>query len=217
MPCCAFEFPYWRDTFTSPSLRRVWGRQGDKAVMDSSENERDTAIEPQACMCRVLPFARRLQTLPPPTHISEQSGLVTEMSMALRYGATGLLAMAVHAIIAFTLILAADVAPLFAHTLGFLGGFVVAAYGHARFTFRMEADRVGARRRFFAVCCAALVVSQAALFVLLESGLNELVSQAVAILVSTGISYIASRLWAFTPQALQDQSQKDRAAHLRVI
>lgn len=185
--------------------------------MGSNRADENGTGEARSGACRVLPFTRRFRTMPPPTHASEDSVLAVEVGTVMRYGATGLLSVAVHSLIAFTLIIAADTPPLFAHTLGFLGGFVVAAYGHARFTFRMEEDRAGARRRFFAVCCAALVVSQAAMFFSLEAGFGDLLSQTLAILVSGGVSYLASRLWAFTPQAPQDQNQKGRAAHLRVI
>lgn len=180
-------------------------------------NTHDKTARPSG-RAAILPFCGRRRTMPPPTHDSAAEDMSTEVAMMARYGFVGVAATLTHAVLAFSLILVGDMQALFAHTIGFLAGYIVSAFGHARYTFRMERDRIGARRRFFAVCCAALVLSQGALVVSTGVlGLGALVAQTLAIGVSILVSYIASRIWAFTPQEALHPRQTDPAGRLKVI
>ena len=116
----------------------------------------------------------------------------------VRYGIVGGFALIAHTLTAFALILLLEAPALVAHTVGFVVGFLFAAQGHLRFSFRDDGNATRARRRFFVVCCAALLISQASILAVGALGFSALVAQAVALVVSCGVSFLASRLWAFT-------------------
>jgi len=136
-------------------------------------------------------------SFPPPTHSSQARWLLEEITQILNYSAVGFVGVIVHAAIAFSLILAFETPLLQAHTLGFLAGFLVAAHGHARFTFTDVDDPPRARRRFFVVCCAALLISHGFAASLTAIGVGVLLAQGLTIIVSCCLSYAGSRLWAF--------------------
>ena len=160
-------------------------------------------------------FARQFQVhqlrpqrpkLPPPTHPSLPGGVIREIACMARYAIVGGFALIVHTLAAFALILLLDAPALVAHTVGFMVGFLFAAQGHLSFSFRDKGNATQARRRFFIVCCVALLTSQASILIVGALGFGAMVAQAVALVVSCGVSFLASRLWAFTLNDRPDQT-----------
>lgn len=124
--------------------------------------------------------------------------MADELTRMGRYGLIGILAVIVHGTIAFALLLTTPIAPLAAHTAGFLAGFVVSGVGHARWTFDVEGAHLPPLMRFFLVACAALVISEFVMAACLYTfDLDKLAAQAAALFTSAGFSYLGSRLWAF--------------------
>ncbi len=163
------------------------------------------------------PLARQFQVdqlryqapqLPPPTHPSLPNGLMREIACMVRYGIVGGFSLIAHTLTAFALILFLQAPALIAHTVGFVVGFLFAAQGHLRFSFRDDGNATQARRRFFMVCCAALLISQASILVVGALGFSAMAAQTVALVVSCGVSFLASRLWAFT---LNDRPRRTAA------
>lgn len=130
--------------------------------------------------------------------MAQATGFVTEIMRLARYSLVGGLALIVHAAIAFSLIIWADVPATLAHFLGFSAGFLIAVQGHIRFTFRSTGTQLQLHRRFFIVCAAALLISELVLVGLISRlKFDALLAQAGAIAVSCAVSYAGSRLWAF--------------------
>ena len=122
-------------------------------------------------------------------------GVLTQL---LRFGLVGLLATAVHAIIALLLI-RFGFDPLFANPIAFLVAFQVSYIGHSKWSFNStKPRRLSNIYRFFIVSASGILCSQGLLFGLLR--LTELTAS-ISLLIALGISAICtfylSRQWAF--------------------
>ena len=122
----------------------------------------------------------------------------SELYLLIRYGLIGALAMLVHTAVSVSLLLLTGLSPLYGHVTGFMAGFVVAATGHAVYTFRLERGHGLAIARFFLVALVALFASEAALAHFIGAwGMAPLNAQLAAIALSVTCSFTLARLWAF--------------------
>lgn len=116
----------------------------------------------------------------------------------LRFAVVGGLAAGLHWLIVVAAV-RAGLAPLWANPLGWLGAFGLSWAGHQHWTF---ADaHAPARRslpRFAAVSFGGFVVNEAAYALLLHaSGLRYDVALAAVLAGVAGLTWLASRRWAF--------------------
>lgn len=115
-----------------------------------------------------------------------------------RYGLVGLIAVTVHAAVAYALLWIAGIPALISHTVGFLAGFVVSGLGHVRFTFMGLETISPALTRYFLISLGALGISQLVLLGLLHLlDWSPAFAQGGAIVTGAGLSYAGSRYWAF--------------------
>ena len=83
-----------------------------------------------------------------------------------------------------------------------IGSFLVAVannYALNRvWTFRVERGHMGAQGlRFFVVSTVSLLANLAVLHVLVTAGVDEIVAQAIAIVLVTPLNFIGNKLWSF--------------------
>jgi len=88
------------------------------------------------------------------------------------------------------------------HRLAAIGSFLVAVTNNYTWnrlwTFHGERGHVAYQgARFFFVALLALVANLVALEVLIALGLNEVVAQAIAIVLVTPINFVGNKLWTF--------------------
>jgi putative flippase GtrA len=86
-----------------------------------------------------------------------------------------------------------------------IGSFLVAVtnnYAWNRvWTFRDQRGSVAYQgMRFFVVSLVALGANLAVLELLIQSGLTEVVAQAIAILLVTPVNFVGNKLWSFGPR-----------------
>lgn len=122
--------------------------------------------------------------------------------LTLRFGLVGVLATAVHTGVALTALSLLH-RPLLSNLFGFLAAFVVSFLGHCLWTFKIEAGRWRAARRFFVVSGCSFLFSTVVLAACVASGLlPAFVSLLISIVVIPVCNYVAARLWAFAQPAL---------------
>lgn len=114
------------------------------------------------------------------------------------FGLVGLLASAVHFLLAAAL-LRAGLAGLFgANLAGFALAFAVSYAGHYRFSFAASAPHRRAAPRFLATALAGLALNNATLALLvLATGSQSIWLIAAAITVAALGVYLLGRFWAF--------------------
>jgi putative flippase GtrA len=95
----------------------------------------------------------------------------------------------------------AHLGALSANVLAYLVGHVISFIGNRKFTFRSKGHLGGEYMRFWAVNLAGLVVSQAALYIGLRYGMNDLYAKIIAIVGSGFLNYLLSRHWTFRKAA----------------
>jgi putative flippase GtrA len=98
-------------------------------------------------------------------------------------------------------------APLvhFAHTpdlvaacIAYACGWVVALIGHRHWTFaQRDVSVVGQGLRYFAVSAIVLAADLVVLQLLLTTGMEPVLAQAIALAIVTPLSFGLNRLWAF--------------------
>lgn len=125
------------------------------------------------------------------------------IAQGLRFGLVGLAATAVHMLVGAALILGA-MPPLIANGLAFAVAFAVSFTGHFGFTFAESGARFAvALRRFAVVALGGFAVNEALLILLLGSmqGAWPTTALVTSTSVAAGLTFLASRFWAFQPPA----------------
>ncbi len=85
-------------------------------------------------------------------------------------------------------------AAIVAFGIAWMNNFLLNRY----WTFRAHAEAmVGQGIRYLLVSLAALSTNLVILFVLVDAGMGETLSQAIAIVLVTPLSYLLSRRWSF--------------------
>lgn len=100
------------------------------------------------------------------------------------------------AIFSIALLLGAHYIPaaIIAFIVAWMNNFMLNRY----WTFRAHAEAmVGQGARYLAVSVVALIANLIILQVLVDAGLGETLSQAIAIVLVTPLSYLLSRRWSF--------------------
>lgn len=86
---------------------------------------------------------------------------------------------------------------LAANPLAYLAGNVVSFLGHRFITFRSVSKPFAEYFRFLLVTTIGLAVSQAIMVFFVRLGVHDLISKAVAIVMSGCFNYLANRFWTF--------------------
>jgi dolichol-phosphate mannosyltransferase len=100
------------------------------------------------------------------------------------------------AIFSIALLLGAHYIPaaILAFIVAWMNNFMLNRY----WTFRAHAEAmVGQGARYLAVSVVALIANLIILQLLVDAGLGETLSQAIAIVLVTPLSYLLSRCWSF--------------------
>lgn len=127
--------------------------------------------------------------------MSRTVGLLGEL---MRFGFVGGLATLTHFVVASALFSWTPVGIFAANLAGFLAAVAVSFFGHRNLTFRATDAGQAAAVRFFGVAVAGFLVNTGVLAVVTYAiGRETLWSLAVAVIVSAGFVYLASKLWAF--------------------
>lgn len=112
--------------------------------------------------------------------------------------AVGAAAAFTHWSVVRALVQAAALPPLAANVLGFAVAFGVSYLGHYRLSFRSSAAHAQALPRFAAVALGGFVLNEALYALLLHvTALRYDVALALVLLSVAGLTYLASRGWAF--------------------
>ena len=133
---------------------------------------------------RLLEWGRQLLALEP----------MVELWTVARFGVIGLLATAVHLLVASLCFLVGGLQELPANILAFAVAFPVSYFGHRYFTFRTAGSAI----RFLMVSGASFVANNTILVALLEILELEGVYAITAALVLTPVMvFLLSRYWVF--------------------
>lgn len=120
-----------------------------------------------------------------------------EAARLIRFGFVGLAATATHGAAAFGA-WSVGLPPLLANIIGFLFGFAVSLFGHARWTFRTLPQPRNAALRFLAVALSGALCSNGLLMALLALGWPRPWALAAGIAIVPPTTFLLSRLWAFS-------------------
>ena len=113
-----------------------------------------------------------------------------------RFAAVGIGATLLHILVGTWLIRSGAAAPM-ANLLAFMLAFLFSFLGHHYFSFRRHGQRIRQTlRRFALVALAGFALNQTLLLVLLR-WLPAEVTLPVVVLFVAGLTYLASRHWAF--------------------
>ncbi len=124
--------------------------------------------------------------------------ILLELLTAIRFSAVGLVATAVHLLIALSLVAHYNISPLLANLIAFLCAFLVSFLGHFHWTFSSTIEQHVALVKFFTVTLSAFAINNLLLMVLLsQTSLSREWAVAIAAMVIPFITFIASRLWVF--------------------
>jgi putative flippase GtrA len=119
------------------------------------------------------------------------------MLQLARFGVVGVAAMAVHWLVATTLV-PLGLQPLIANVIGFAVAFNVSYWGHRNWTFEAEAGHQTTFWRFCAVACASFVLNECLYYLLLTyTRLQYQVALAIVLIAVAALTFVLSRHWAF--------------------
>jgi putative flippase GtrA len=120
-------------------------------------------------------------------------------SRFVQYAAVGAVATAVHYGVLVACVETALLAPPWAAALGAWVGAQVAFVGNAWLTFRAAPITIGAWLRFQATAAIGAVLSFALVAAAVHVGLHYLLAQAVATVLTLGVTFEINRRWSFAP------------------
>lgn len=110
-----------------------------------------------------------------------------------RFGLVGLVATAVHAAVAVSLVTFASLSPHVANVIAFAVAFSVSFVGHSKFTFR----KVGSPLRFLATVLIGFLANILALEALLTASVPAHFAVGISTLAAPVVVFILSKLWVF--------------------
>jgi len=114
-----------------------------------------------------------------------------------RYALVGLLAVAIHYAALIALVEFAAIGKVLASVVGFCLAIPVNYHFQHRWVFQSENDHRVALPRYLAVTAIGLAINAVAFNGGLEVGLPYLLAQAIAIVLVTGVNFIANRVYTF--------------------
>lgn len=116
----------------------------------------------------------------------------------IRFGSVGLIASAVHYLIAIIMI-SADVLPLWANFFAFVIAFNVSFFGHFYWTFtHVQAFRLSAALRFLCVAVSGFCLNESLYYCLLRwTDVGPQWSLLFVLFIVSGFTFLLSRAWAF--------------------
>lgn len=124
--------------------------------------------------------------------------VLKEFLIALRFGAVGGVATAIHLVILFVLLSHISLSLFLANATAFGCAFGVSFLGNYRWTFGAPGAVRLAVLRFFVVSLLAFLVNNLVLAAMLQANwLEPTLSALVSALVIPVITFLASRFWAF--------------------
>jgi dolichol-phosphate mannosyltransferase len=123
----------------------------------------------------------------------------------VRFCAVGASGYAVNLVV-YASLLAAGVGYIAAAAISFLVAASSNYVWNRLWTFQAKQERVAAQGlRALGVSAVSLGANQLCLLTLVASGADHLPAQAVAIVLVTPFSFVANKLWAFTPRGRQTE------------
>jgi putative flippase GtrA len=125
------------------------------------------------------------------------AAMQTEVWRITRFGIVGIVATLTHMAVAHAGLALLTNSPYLASLAGFLSAFCVSYLGHYHFTFGADSVHSKALPRFVAIAVTGFLTSLVVIKAVTFYGLPPDVSLTVSILLIPGLTYIASRLWAF--------------------
>jgi len=124
--------------------------------------------------------------------------IFSEILIAIRFSVVGIVATAIHLLVALSLVTCCNTFPLLANLIAFLCAFLASFLGHFHWTFSSNNEQHVALIKFLAVALSAFAVNNLFLIVFLsETSLSREWSVAIAAMIIPLITFIASRLWVF--------------------
>lgn len=122
--------------------------------------------------------------------------------LIVRFGLVGSLATAIHMAILWILLSMTTLPVLIANTIAFISAFGFSFAGNYLWTFGAPGAPKRALLRFLAISVSAFLLNSVLLGVILDSGLFDPTSAAIAsAVVIPIITFFASRIWAFKHQS----------------
>lgn len=118
----------------------------------------------------------------------------------LKFGIIGTLAAAIHMGVV-VLLVRYSLHPLFANIFGFLLAFNVSYLGHRFWTFenKTKLSHAASATRFWGIAVTSFILNETLYYLLLNyTSLNYLPALLLVLLLVTPITFLLSRLWAFS-------------------
>jgi len=115
----------------------------------------------------------------------------------LRFGAVGILATAIHALVASTYLLAGHDSALTANLLGFTASFAWSFAGNVYWVFRFKGSLLGVFPKFLALSVCGLALSTTISVATDSAGLNPFWALGFVVLTVPWLSYFANRVLVF--------------------
>jgi len=117
-----------------------------------------------------------------------------------RYGIVGVIATVVHFCVAYLFYESLKLNFLFAHFFGFLGGLIIAYFGHYFYSFRDKAAHTERFPKFLITTLAALTLHQVGAFLLVEHLNLDYSTEVLPLLVISVpvFTFLLNKFWVFS-------------------
>ena len=120
------------------------------------------------------------------------------MAKIVVFAAVGLLASAIHILVAWLLMFFLGVSVFICNLFGFLTAFVISYVGHYFFSFRSSASHLQALAKFLLTAITGFLFNTFILYLLIHFfGYESIIFVVFAVACSAGLVYLISNYWVF--------------------
>lgn len=119
------------------------------------------------------------------------------MEKFIKFGLVGVLN-TVITIVVFNILRFADINIVVANTTGYICGMVNSYLWNNRWVFKSNSKDVSTVAKFIVVNAITMLINNCILILLVQNiGINEVIAQCGALVLTTVINFIGSKLWIF--------------------
>lgn len=119
------------------------------------------------------------------------------MEKFIKFGLVGVLN-TVITIIVFNILRFMGIDMIIANTIGFICGMVNSYFWNNRWVFKSNSKDISTIGKFVIVNMIVMVINNFILILLVQSiGVNEIIAQGLALILTTAINFIGNKLWTF--------------------